>query len=53
MLNAMENLHHNLNLIHNIGADLTTNMVGPVKTDSPLPFLAFNKLRIKLSLFKI
>lgn len=41
--NAMENLHHNLNSIHNIGADLTTNMVEPVKTlrmSSPYFFLA-------------
>jgi hypothetical protein len=40
---ALENLHHNLNSIHNIGHALATHMVEPVKTlrqTSPYYFLA-------------
>lgn len=40
---ALENLHHNLNSIHNIGQALATHMVEPVKTlrqTSPYYFLA-------------
>ncbi|WP_221896274.1 hypothetical protein [Bathymodiolus japonicus methanotrophic gill symbiont] len=40
---ALENLHHNLNSIHNIGHALATHMIEPVKTlrqTSPYYFLA-------------